>query len=232
MLGMPKDYTEMRKKLLVFNIVSLVILYFLIIPNPGLGNEAQLVEFLGTKINIYVLIPILLIAFFSDAIELHKKLGEIFPIREHIDIKYIIEPMCQKLNVELDSNCLNKLKIKKERDSFMRKIFYNYVSSLEPKISKFTLSQVFDGNFWMWLSIDNFIFYTLALIILLLFFKITLITVIYIVLGLILFLSSFLYFLFFVVKENASKEIREIISNNEWKQEVYNNYLEFMQNSN
>ena len=226
MLAMPKDNIEMRKKLLFFNIVSLVAIYFLILPNVITNNSTPVIEMLGTTINANILIPILIIALASDAYQFHNILGQIFPIRETIDIEYIIKPLAGSLGITFETKTLLKLKNKNTRDDLMGKIFYRYADSLNPLISPFRIACAFEGNFWMWYSLDNFVFYFLASIFypiiswLVKGIKFASITELWLFIIAIVCLINFFHFFRKVVKLNASKEVKEIVSNETRKNDI------------
>lgn len=235
MLGMPKDYIEMKKKLLVFNLCSLTLLYFLISSNLPKGYLANYsigpfsINILGTTIEIniilIILIPLLFLAFIFDAIKLHEKFNF---VRQQIDIEYIIKPIAQKANITLNQEISEKLRDKNFRRSLMKKIFYEYVGSSAPRISAFAIARAFEGNFWMWFTLENSILYLLAFLFVLIFGNITLAAKFYFPIFILILSSLFLYSYNIVSKRNALDEVEEIFNNSNWKNEVKSNFENFI----
>jgi hypothetical protein len=110
------------------------------------------VEIWSLHINILYVIPALILAGIARIIRLHDKVSDIFGIRARFDLYRILIPLCGEVGNIVDMGLRNQLKAK--RQTAMQRMFYEYASFEEPKISKALVLSAIDVWTWYWILLE------------------------------------------------------------------------------
>jgi len=162
----PTNYSEMLKKLASFLFYEVWIVTFFLREIPAVKSAFLAVENAPPIKNVISLIPGheslnltgvaigLFIAGLSYATQLHDIISDIFRIRHHFDIDYILLPLARKVGKEITPEFVEK--ISAARDPLMREVFYKYASSRSEStiVDKHDIERALDGWSWYWILIE------------------------------------------------------------------------------
>lgn len=120
------------------------------------------IEINQIPINTNYIIPVILWYIISYYTRFHDKISDIFKIRRHFDYQYILLPISNEVGLSLKSEDRDKLK--NSRGKLMGKIFYKYVDSTSPKISKHNIYNALTNWAIYWFLIESLTILTVFLI--------------------------------------------------------------------
>lgn len=235
-LSRPKNYGDMLKKICGFNIVLLsiyfVLFYFLSNDFNGLVNKilnifinkieitrlsdiklfgASIVKFLDI---LFLITLALLISVIERIFRIHNLLSDILKIRKNFDTKYIIKNIIEKIGLNIDNDT-----IENKRKEIMRNIFYEYVSSFDPKIDRHNIEEALDYWTYFWVLLDS-IFFLVFFIFISLVFQNFYLFLIYFLIIIIFSLVDYFYLYRIRCKEKANEEVNEILHDKKRKKEI------------
>jgi hypothetical protein len=226
-----KDYPSMLK-FIAFGTSAVMLVCFAV-----LYNNSQIVKELfqsipnyttkvkGIPISTHYLIPPLVWFFISYFFRVHDKISNIFKIRYHFDCQYILLPMANDVGIALKKQ--EREKIFQARNSLMRKVFYKYADSTDPKISKHNIYKALTNWALYWTCIESITLLLLFLIILLFLQIFRGALVIAILVIILTFFSKFFYKSAIV---NVSEEIELIYQVDNALQEIEKEFRSALQN--
>lgn len=224
-----KDYSEMLNKI-GFCTFSISVALTVII-----GNVSPMASNFLKSINIpvkfwlfeegipilYVVLPFLIVFLITRPIRLHDKVSNLFGIRKSFDINNIIIPLAKGSKVVIDGISLKQLEDK--RQSLMRRVFYKYAGSYEPKIDKQLVIQALDSWFCLWILIEAITVGVVAVIIM---FVLGLIKVALITSLVALFSTIFVIPILKSCSRIAQSEVEDILSDPERRAEIKHTFNE------
>lgn len=218
----PKSYAEMTKKIsyTVF-LFALFGLFFVSQISSDFADFMKSIsfkmsaEFYGMKLNLSLLYIPIVIATLENVFNIHDKLSDLFGIRYRYDKNIIIGHFLKVLNMDKYIQKVNR----KNRESIMNEIFYEYVSSTSPKIDPHLIYLALGAWSWYWIFLDTFLVTLLVGIFLLIQkFSVPALTILLIVL--------FVLLIFMCLKKNIDcirhsiSEVDKILSYRPWKRKV------------
>jgi hypothetical protein len=222
MIGQPKDYSEMLKRIFWSTlIVGLICTLSLGYKSPEIN---KLLNLSPKEWNlgpiafpvISVLIP-LGITILSRWITLHDLLSDIFHIRERFDINHILLRLAEGVGYKIDKNI--KMKFKEKRYSLMRDTFYKYAPNVDKAvINSQSVSEALDRWGWLWCFLEASVIIFLS----------TLIACWFV--SLIYALWYFLFFILFIIlailtypscKKAAEIEVEDILNDKTRRKEIF-----------
>lgn len=217
MCSIPKNYPEIKKKLLIYNIFSLIIL-FVLLSNIQDGIIHTLfpfngkVEFIGIKFQLSFLIPIIAIPLILNILELQRIFSY---IKTPVEVEYILKPLANAVNFNLSKDNIKYLEKPDNRKSLINNVFYAYTDPENPKISEYASNRVFGDLFGILFCLENAAFYFTALVFL---FIMNWFTFTYYAIAVfsLLLLSGFLYFFKVKFKETNEIQIADILNEKYW----------------
>lgn len=162
----PKNYSEMLRKLASFLFYEVWIVTFFLRGIPAVDAAFSSVENYGPlgsaistipaheKLNICGIVIALVVAGISFAIQFHDRISDVFGIRRRFDRNYILLPLAVLVGAQLSPVQLNTMI--QNRDAFLRKVFYPYVSSRaeNPLVDRHEIERVMDVWFWYWALVE------------------------------------------------------------------------------
>jgi hypothetical protein len=106
----------------------------------------------GLKLPAGYIVPPLAMALFFRVIKLHDRVSDIFRLRVFYDWTYILKPIRNKVNSDLEKD-----KVLKNRGFLMSKCLYRYASSKDPNpvVDKHLIEMVLDQLTWYWMVIES-----------------------------------------------------------------------------
>lgn len=159
MIGQPKNYSEMLKRIFwVTLIVGLICTITLGYKSPEIKKAFTL---LPIEVNIggfeklpliYAVIP-LFIAILTRWITLHDRISDIFHIRERFDINHILLKLAEGVAFKVNKNIKKKLNI--NRHNLMRHTFYKYTENVDKAVINSQLvANALDSWGWFWCFLE------------------------------------------------------------------------------
>jgi len=164
-LGLIENYTDMLNRIALFtfitNILIVVILkknsiyfqdfvFYLYVKFPFLKISIDPIFKLPMKL-IYLL-PSAIITLIFRIVYMHNKISDLFKIRKNFDVKYILVPLSNAVEIPIDKDYLTVLN--KRRKDLMADVFYKYASSTNPQIDKHLIWIALDKWSWYWIFIE------------------------------------------------------------------------------
>jgi len=150
-------YGAMLNKLATGNFfIGLLAFYFLTTQSFALRTLAAdftlEIAIAGLKLPAGYIVPPLTMALLFRIIKLHDRVSDIFRLREFYDWTYVLKPVRDKVNSDLD-----KVKVLKNRGLLMSKCLYRYASSRDPSpvVDKHLIEMVLDQLTWYWFVIES-----------------------------------------------------------------------------
>ena len=222
MIGQPKDYSEMLKRIFWSTlIVGLICTITLGYKSPGIN---KLLNISAKEWNlgpiafpvISVLIP-LGITILLRWITLHDLLSDIFHIREKFEINHILLKLAVGVNFKIDKNI--KIKFKENRTNIMRNTFYKYAENVDKAVINSQLvSEALDRWGWFWCFLEASVIVFLSALIA--FWFISLRYALWYILFFILFIL-FATLTYPSCKKAAKNEVYDILNDAKRKKEIY-----------
>jgi len=227
MVGQPKDYSDILKRVFCGSLVSGIACTFLLAQaSPSvkkLLNSVSSEGDIGFVKNIgvlYVLIPGVVVVI-SRIIKLHDRISDLFRIRHRFDTKYILFRIAIGVGVTLTENVQKS--IKKNRVQSMYTVFYPYAGFKNPLIDDQLVRTGADHWGWFWLLVESsFLFLVTGMILVFVgewsdvgFCLI----IVFVEMGL-------MVFLWLSCRRCAKREVEEILKNRKWKNEIGRHFEE------
>jgi hypothetical protein len=191
----PKTYSEMLRKLAGLTALEVFLTASFLRLIPPVGSEMRQLEayiipisqikgFEIAKLNPFGFACALLVAFLFYHLQLHNKIEKLFGIRERFDVEKIILPLASLVGVSLSD--AQKVRIRSERHSVMRQVFYKYASSsgADTLVDSHDIERALEGWTKFWASEEAAVVFSAGLIVSLAFHELVLI---FIFLGLVVF---------------------------------------------
>ncbi|KAB2454627.1 hypothetical protein F8160_09535 [Bacillus sp. CH126_4D] len=168
-----KDYNGMLRMTAVGSAVILFLCFIYLKYQTGIFDNfikefpSVEVEIKGVKLSTTYILPPLVWMFISLSIRVHDRISDLFKIRKNFDCNHILLPFTQKLNIPL--NDTKKLKLFKNREDLMAKIFYKYADSTktesEDNISPHLIHKALNNWAYFWILLEGQIFIGITIII-------------------------------------------------------------------
>jgi hypothetical protein len=160
-IGQPKNYSDILQRIFISNCITGVFcIYLLGLASPEIKSLLEIIDIkadLGIikEINIlYILLP-LLFSGISLLIKLHDRISDIFNIRLHFDVNYLLQPLLIGVGVENTKDNIQWL-VRNRRD-LMYKIFYPYAGFISPIIDEQLVRSAADSWGWYWSLLESLI---------------------------------------------------------------------------
>lgn len=158
----PDDYSKMLDRMaIVTGIVVFICSAFVIqalsekgitLPSPRALADQEISIF-GFKGSLWALFPTLLIAWIFRRVRMHDRISDVFKIREAFDTHVILVRLAGETGIPIGLSEMKKLR--SERQDLMYKVFYPYVDSHAPKISKHHVAEALDAWFGYWIALET-----------------------------------------------------------------------------
>jgi hypothetical protein len=152
------DYQSMLDRIFIFTLVSTVICIWCIRSYWPWLNELLVkydfelpISTIKIPIPAATFLPAFVIAIIARSIKLHDRISDLFRIRYYFDTRKIITPIAKRVGVSAEQ--IPRLFVK--RNHYMRKIFYEYASSTNPKIDTHNIIEALDNWSWFWCWIES-----------------------------------------------------------------------------
>ncbi len=107
------------------------------------------------EVNLSYLIPAILVAVLARIVKLHDRISDLLRIRARFDVRRILVPLAHGIGLKAEKRELSK--IWENRRVLMRKAFYPYASSTDPKIDKHLIYQALDYWSWYWVLVESLV---------------------------------------------------------------------------
>ena len=111
------------------------------------------------------LLPGAAVALVARVIRLHDRVSDLLRIRQRFDIREIILPLASTSGFPVCTLSRNQLRASRRR--LMRRVFYRYASSTDPKIDKHLVYEALDWWSWYWALVESLVVFVLTGIVLL-----------------------------------------------------------------
>jgi hypothetical protein len=162
-----KDYPDVLKRLASILFWETYVLTFVLRSNiPAINNVFESVEHLapitkilailhGENLNFCGFIISLLVAWIGYALRLHDRISDLFGVRKRFDRNYILLPLAILSGSQLSAFQLNR--VDANRDSLMRRVFYQYASSRaeKPVVDKHDIEAALEIWSWYWVLVEG-----------------------------------------------------------------------------
>lgn len=157
----PRNYPEMLNRIAFFTFLFALVLSFAV-PSPQevLATQDWMKQLSNLNIN-FGFITVSLgnglvaagVALFCRIIKLHDRISNVLGIRLWFDIHAILIPLAAEAGVSLDFKRLEKVRL--ERSELMRKTFYRYASSTNPRIDSHDIIMALETWSWFWVLLEG-----------------------------------------------------------------------------
>lgn len=156
--GQPNDYSDILKRIFFFTfLVGMIGTIIIAFNTPAIWDLAKSFNMevtIGplkiTKI-LLVVVPFT-IALFSRVFKLHDRISDLLRIRAYFDLKHIIIPLANGINVNVNQLNLGK---RSDQKKLMYKIFYKYAGFKDPVIDAQLVRTALDQWGWFWVFIES-----------------------------------------------------------------------------
>ncbi len=170
-IGTPRNYSDMLRKIFVFNFLGslgISILVCLASPkvNALVAKPSVSIDALGVTLKIGYLIPPFLFALIARFVKLHDRISDLFGIRRKFDVHEILTPLAEGVSIEITPE--RQQTLFKERRHLMYRVFYEYASSTSPKIDEHLIQMALDRWTWWWVLVELLVATSIAFVVLLL----------------------------------------------------------------